>query len=55
MTLNFICQLCQEINIYYEPFHHITVQPNTDIFSYLAKDFCENKNHTCRKCTTQSC
>ena len=36
-------------------FHHITVQPNTDIFSYLAKDFRENKNLTCRKCTTQSC
>ena len=34
---SFICQLCQEINIYYEPFHHITLQPNTDIFSYLAK------------------
>ena len=44
-----------ETNIYYEPFHHITVQPNTDIFSYLAKDFRENKNLTCRKCTTQSC
>ena len=42
-------------NIYYEPFHHITVQPNTDIFSYLAKDFRENKNLTCGKCTTQSC
>ena len=41
---SFICQLCQETNIYYEPFHHITVQPNTDIFSYLAKDFRENKN-----------
>ena len=40
---SFICQLCQETNIYYEPFHHITVQPNTDIFSYLAKDFRENK------------
>ena len=52
---SFICQLCQETNIYYEPFHHITVQPNTDIFSYLAKDFRENKNLTCRKCTTQSC
>ena len=51
----FICQLFQETNIYYEPFHHITVQPNTDIFSYLAKYFCENKNLTCRKCTTQSC
>ena len=25
---------------------------NTDIFSYLAKDFRENKNLTCRKCTT---
>ena len=36
-----------KINIYYEPFHHITVQPNTDIFSYLAKDFRENKNLTC--------
>ena len=24
---SFICQLCQETNIYYEPFHHITVQP----------------------------
>ena len=34
---------------------HITVQPNTDIFSYLAKDFRENKNLTSRKCTTQSC
>ena len=34
----------QETNIYYEPFHHITVQPNTDILSYLAKDFRENKN-----------
>ena len=44
-----------ETNIYYEPFHHITVQPNTDIFSYLAKDFRENKNVTCRKCTIQSC
>ena len=52
---SFICQLCQETNIYYEPFHHITVQPNTDIFSYLAKDFRENKNLTCGKCTTQSC
>ena len=52
---SFICQLCQETNIYYEPFHHITVQPNTDIFAYLAKDFRENKNLTCRKCTTQSC
>ena len=46
--ISFICQLCQ---FYY----HITVQPNTDIFSYLAKDFLENKNLTCRKCTTQSC
>ena len=53
--ISFICQLCQETNIYYKPFHHITVQPNTDIFSYLAKDFHENKNLTCRKCTTQSC
>ena len=53
--ISFICQLRQEINVYYEPFHHITVQPNTDIFSYLAKDFRENKNLTCRKCTTQSC
>ena len=53
--ISFICQLCQETNIYKEPFHHITVQPNTDIFSYLTKDFCENKNLTCRKCTTQSC
>ena len=26
----------------------------TDIFSYLAKDFRENKNLTCRKCTIQS-
>ena len=52
---SFICQLCQETNIYYELFHHITVQPNTDIFSYLAKDFHENKNLTCEKCTTQSC
>ena len=51
---SFICQLCQETNIYYEPFHHITVQPNTDMFSYLAKDFRENKNLTCRKCTIQS-
>ena len=34
--------------------HYITVQPNTDIFSYLAKDFRENKNLTCRKCTIQS-
>ena len=51
---SFICQLCQETNIYYEPFHHITVQPNTDIFSYLAKDFRENKNLTCRKCTIHS-
>ena len=33
----------------------INVQPNTDIFSYLAKDFRENKNLTCRKYTTQSC
>ena len=31
------------------------VQPNTDIFSYLAKDFRENENLTCKKCTTQSC
>ena len=53
--ISFICQLCQETNIYYEPFYHITVQPNTDIFSYLAKDLLENKNLTCRKCTTQSC
>ena len=30
------------------------VQPNTDIFSNLAKDFRENKNLTCKKCTTQS-
>ena len=53
--ISFICQLCQETNIYYEPFHHITVQPNTDIFSYLAKELGENKNLNCRKCTTQSC
>ena len=53
--ISFICQLYQETNIYNEPFHHITVQPNTDIFSYLAIDFRENKNLTCRKCTTQSC
>ena len=31
------------------------VQPNTDIFSYLAKHFRENKNLTCKKCTTQFC
>ena len=42
--ISFICQLWKEKNIYYEPFHHITVQPNTDILSYLAEDFCENKN-----------
>ena len=42
-------------NKYLLPFHHITVQPNTYIFSYLAKDFHENKNLTCRKGTTQSC
>ena len=53
--ISFICQLCQETNIYYKPFQHITVQPNTDLFSYLAKDFRENKNLTCRKYTTQSC
>ena len=53
--ISFICQLYQETNIYYEPFHYITVQPNIDIFSYLAKDFHENKNLICRKCTTQSC
>ena len=53
--ISFICQLCQETNIYYKPFHHITVQPNTDIVSYFAKDFHENKNLTCRKCTIQSC
>ena len=53
--ISFICQLWQETNIYYEPFHYITVQPNTDIFSYLAKDFRENKNLTCGKCTTRSC
>ena len=53
--ISFIYQLYPETNIYYEPFHHVTVQPNTDIFSYLAKDFPENKNFTCRKCTTQSC
>ena len=54
--ISFICQLCQETNIYYKPFYHITVQPNTDIqyiYSYLAKDFREGKNLTCRKCTTQ--
>ena len=55
LKISFICQLCQETNIYYEPFHHIPVQPNTDIFSYLAINFHENKNLTCRKCTTQSC
>ena len=33
--ISLICQLCQETNIYYEPFGHITVQPNTDIFSYF--------------------
>ena len=44
--ISFICQLCQETNIYYEPFHNITVQPNTEIFSYLAKDFRENENLT---------
>ena len=53
--ISFICQICQETSNYYEPFHHITVQPNTDRFSYLAKDFRENKNLTCRKCTTQCC
>ena len=37
-----------ETNIYYKPFHQITVQTNTDIFSYLAKDTHENKNLTCR-------
>ena len=31
------------------------IQPNTDIFSYLAKDFRDNKNCTCKKCTSQSC
>ena len=36
-------------------FAKFTVQPNTDIFSYLAKDFRENKDLTCRKCTAQSC
>ena len=39
--VSFICQLCQETNIYYKPFYHITVYLNTDIFSYLAKDFRE--------------
>ena len=34
-------------NKYLLPFHYITIQPNTDIFSYLAKDFRENKNLTC--------
>ena len=39
--ISFICQLSQETNIYYEPFHHITVQLNINL--------------TCRKCTSQSC
>ena len=34
---SFICHLCQETNIYYETFHHITVQPNTDIFHIWLK------------------
>ena len=42
--ISFTCQLFQERNICYEPFHYITVQPNRDIFSYLPKDFSENKN-----------
>ena len=43
------------------PLHYLSctqfclVQPNTDIFSYLAKDFREYKNLTCKKCITQSC
>ena len=32
----FFADYAKKINIYYEPFHHITVQPNTDIFSYLS-------------------
>ena len=31
------------------------MQLDTDIFSYLAKDFCENGNLACRRCTTWSC
>ena len=33
--ISFIFQLCQETNIYYEPFHNITVLPNTDIYFHI--------------------
>ena len=35
--ISFICQLCQETNIYNESFHHITVQTKTDIFHIWLK------------------
>ena len=50
--ISFICQLRQETNIYYEPF---TILLYNQIQIYLAKGFHENKNLTCRKCTSQSC
>ena len=38
----------------YEHNHTCKCRLLADIFSYLAKDFRENKNLTCRKCTIQS-
>ena len=35
--ISFICQLCQETNIYYKIFHHIAVQPKQIYFHIWLK------------------
>ena len=52
--VQFICSSCQENNIYFETFHHISVEPNVDISTYFQKETYEEKCITCSKCAVQS-
>ena len=53
--ISFICQLCQETKYLLRTFSPYYCTTKCRYISYLAKHFRENKNLTCRKCTTQSC
>ena len=54
LRIRFNCKLCKDNNICYENFHHISIQPDTDISACFVHYEMDNKTITCSKCASLS-
>ena len=52
--IQFNCKFCKDNNICYENFHHISIQPDTDISACFVHYQIDNKTVTCSKCASLS-